>query len=64
MCETRKMVVIYKGILLAYANDIIVILRDSQYEIEGSEKKCIKSSKRMGIYINDSKIKYGYEYAK
>ncbi|KAL4085250.1 hypothetical protein QTP88_027109 [Uroleucon formosanum] len=57
MHETREMDLNGKGTLLAYADDI-VILGDSQNEVEASINKLIKSSKRMGLIINESKIKY------
>jgi hypothetical protein len=43
--------------LLAYADDI-VILGGSQTEVEESTNKLIKFSKRMGLNINENKIKY------
>lgn len=43
--------------LLAYADNIL-ILEDSQNEIEESTKRLIKSSKRMKLNINESKTKY------
>lgn len=41
-----------KGTLLAYADDII-ILGDSQNEVEDSTKKLIKPNKRIGLKIRE-----------
>lgn len=57
MHETREMDLNGKGTLLAYADDI-VILGDSQNEVEASINKLIKCSKRMGLIINENKTKY------
>lgn len=55
--ETRKIGLTGNGTLYAYAENI-VILGDSQTEVEESTKKLIKSSKIMGLNINEDKTKY------
>lgn len=57
MHESQEREVIGKAILLAYADDI-VILGDPQNKIEESTLRLIRSSKRMGLSVNKSKTKY------
>jgi len=55
--DLKEMEIIDPYILLAYANDII-LLGESRSDVEESARKLIKSSCNMRLVINENKTKY------
>jgi hypothetical protein len=57
MQEDREMEILGHSTLLAYADDFILFGK-SKMELEGTVRKLILSSKKMGLKINENKTKY------
>jgi len=57
MSEDRKMSLGDRNVLLAYADDI-VIMGNSRDDVIHTTRKLLKTSKGIGLEVNQQKIKY------